>query len=59
MLIVVCRPGTTFTRADMADVYAGRVAPWWVPDELRIVDALPHTATGKTLKTRLREMFAA
>jgi fatty-acyl-CoA synthase len=33
------------------------VAKWWLPDEIVFVEALPHTATGKLLKTALREQF--
>jgi fatty-acyl-CoA synthase len=35
----------------------GRVARWWLPDDVVVVDELPHTATGKLLKTQLRERF--
>jgi fatty-acyl-CoA synthase len=34
-----------------------RVARWWLPDDVVFVDELPHTATGKLLKTKLRERF--
>ena len=33
------------------------VAKWWLPDAVVFVDSLPHTATGKLLKTALRETF--
>jgi fatty-acyl-CoA synthase len=33
------------------------VAKWWLPDEILFVDSLPHTATGKLLKTALREQY--
>jgi fatty-acyl-CoA synthase len=36
---------------------SGHVARWWLPDEIVFVDALPHTATGKLLKTALREQY--
>ena len=36
---------------------AGHVAKWWLPDEILFVDSLPHTATGKLLKTALREQY--
>ena len=36
---------------------ASQVAKWWLPDEVHFVESLPHTATGKILKTRLREDF--
>ena len=37
-----------------SDVYEGKVAKWWLPDAVLVVDALPHTATGKLQKTTLR-----
>ena len=33
------------------------VAKWWLPDEIHFVDELPHTATGKILKTALRAKY--
>ena len=36
---------------------ADKVAKWWLPDDLVVVDEIPHTATGKILKMKLREMF--
>jgi acyl-CoA synthetase (AMP-forming)/AMP-acid ligase II len=36
---------------------ADKVAKWWLPDDLVVVDEIPHTATGKILKTKLRETF--
>jgi fatty-acyl-CoA synthase len=35
----------------------GKVAKWWMPDDVAFVDEIPHTATGKILKTALREKF--
>ena len=36
----------------------GKIAPWWKPDAVEFVAQLPHTATGKLLKTQLRKDFA-
>ena len=36
----------------------GKVAKWWLPDEVAFVEELPHTATGKVHKLKLREEFA-
>ena len=44
-------------RDDLLAVYAGRVAKWWVPDDVVVVDELPHTATGKIQKLALREQW--
>jgi len=38
--------------------YRGKTAAWWIPNAVVFVDALPHTATGKLLKTELRRRFA-
>jgi fatty-acyl-CoA synthase len=35
-----------------------KVARWWLPDDVVTVTEIPHTATGKILKTALRERFA-
>ncbi|MGE3935235.1 MAG: AMP-binding protein, partial [Rhodospirillaceae bacterium] len=57
LLIVVPRAGATVDRADLLAYYAGKVAKWWIPDDVAVVDALPHTATGKLLKMKLRQDF--
>jgi len=57
LLIVQKRPDADLTREDMLGFYAGKVAKWWVPDDVVFVDTLPHTATGKLLKTALRREF--
>jgi fatty-acyl-CoA synthase len=43
---------------DIQSHLAGHVARWWLPDDILFVDTLPHTATGKLLKTALRERYA-
>lgn len=57
LLVVVRRPGKAVSAAELLDFLAARVAKWWVPDDVAFVDALPHTATGKLLKVKLREQF--
>jgi 3-(methylthio)propionyl---CoA ligase len=57
LLIVQRKGGATVTREELIAFYQGKVATWWVPDDVIFVDALPHTATGKLLKTKLREDF--
>ena len=57
LLIVVRKTGTEVTREELLKFYEGRVAKWWIPDDVVFVDALPHTATGKLLKMKLREDF--
>jgi fatty-acyl-CoA synthase len=43
------------SREDMLAWFEGKVAKWWVPDDVVFVDELPHTATGKLSKKDLRE----
>ena len=55
LLLVVRKPGSDVTAAEITAHLAGQVAKWWLPDEIVFVDELPHTATGKILKTELRD----
>jgi fatty-acyl-CoA synthase len=57
LLVVVKKPGATVSREELLQFFEGRVAKWWIPDDVVFVDQLPHTATGKLLKTKLREDF--
>jgi fatty-acyl-CoA synthase len=57
LLIAVRRPGATVDQAEILEFLTGRVARWWLPDEVVFVDELPHTATGKIKKSALRERF--
>ena len=58
LLVVVRKPKAELTREEMLAFYDGKVAKWWIPDDVVFVDELPHTATGKLMKTTLRERFA-
>jgi fatty-acyl-CoA synthase len=57
LLIVVKRQGADLTREALLDFYDGKIAKWWLPDDVVFVDELPHTATGKLSKRALRERF--
>lgn len=57
LLLVVARAGHSIDTADVLRVYDGRVPKWWVPDDVVVVDELPHTATGKLQKAALRGRF--
>jgi fatty-acyl-CoA synthase len=57
LLVVVLKAGAQLTREEMLKFFEGRVAKWWIPDDVVFVDQLPHTATGKLLKTRIREDY--
>jgi len=58
LLVIVKKAGQELTREQMLAFLCDKVARWWLPDDVAFVAELPHTATGKLLKTRLREMFA-
>ncbi|MGO8918309.1 MAG: 3-(methylthio)propionyl-CoA ligase [Stellaceae bacterium] len=57
LLIVQKKPGAGVTREELLSFYQDKVAKWWIPDDVVFVEALPHTATGKLLKTKLRDDF--
>jgi 3-(methylthio)propionyl---CoA ligase len=57
LLIAVPKAGTAPTREEVIAFIAAKVAKWMVPDDVVFVTELPHTATGKLLKTKLREDF--
>jgi fatty-acyl-CoA synthase len=58
LLIVVARPGTAPGKEDILQFLRGRVAKWWLPDDVIFVDRIPHTATGKMAKAELRKQYA-
>ena len=57
LLVVVCKPGKAPDKADILRFMQGKVAKWWVPDDVVFVSEIPHTATGKIQKMTLREQF--
>ncbi len=58
LLVVVRRAGHELTREQMLAFFDGKVAKWWLPDDVVFVVALPTGATGKIQKNRLREQFS-
>lgn len=57
LLVVVAKTGKSPTKDDLMDYLAGKVAKWWLPDDVVFVEEIPHTATGKIQKTTLRDQF--
>ena len=47
----------TVTKEEMLEFLSGRVAKWWLPDDIIFVDAVPKTSVGKFNKRALREQF--
>ena len=56
-LVVALKKDQTATKEELRAFYQGKVASWCVPDDVVIVDELPHTATGKLLKSELRRLY--
>jgi len=58
IIVVTLKPAAQATREELLAFYQGKIAKWQVPDDVVFVDAIPLGATGKMLKTRLREQLA-
>jgi fatty-acyl-CoA synthase len=57
LLIVVRKKDVSVEKDELLAFMRGKVADWWLPDDVAFVDGIPHTATGKIQKTALRERF--
>ncbi|WP_449255244.1 long-chain-fatty-acid--CoA ligase [Bosea sp. (in: a-proteobacteria)] len=57
LLVIVPKEGRKPGKEEMLAFMTGKIAKWWLPDDVVLVEAIPHTATGKIQKTALREMF--
>ena len=58
LLVVVPADGQQIDKQELLDFFKGKVADWWIPNDVAFVDELPHTATGKIKKIELRRQFA-
>jgi fatty-acyl-CoA synthase len=58
LLVIVRAEGQDVSKGDMLAYFRGKVADWWIPNDVAFVDELPHTATGKVKKIELRKQFA-
>ena len=57
LLVVVLKKDETLGKNEILGFMAGKIAKWWMPDDVVFVDEIPHTATGKIQKTTLRDRF--
>ncbi|MSO67368.1 MAG: fatty-acid--CoA ligase [Pseudolabrys sp.] len=57
LLVIVLKKGESATKDDILGFMQGKVAKWWMPDDVVFVDEIPHTATGKIQKITLRQQF--
>ncbi|HET9763264.1 MAG TPA: 3-(methylthio)propionyl-CoA ligase [Casimicrobiaceae bacterium] len=57
IVVAVKKPGQDVTRDELLKFYEGKIAKWWMPDDVVFVSELPHTATGKLSKLTLRQQM--
>ncbi len=57
LLVIVLKKDQKASKDDILSFMQGKIAKWWMPDDVAFVDEIPHTATGKIQKTALREQF--
>lgn len=57
LLIIIKKPERDPSKDEILGFMEGKIAKWWMPDDVIFVDSIPHTATGKILKTELREQM--
>jgi len=57
IIAVVKKPGAEVTREELISFYEDKTAKWQIPDDVVFVEAIPLGATGKILKTKLRELL--
>jgi fatty-acyl-CoA synthase len=57
LLLIVLKPDRSPSREEILTFMEGKIAKWWMPDEVQFVAEIPHTATGKISKKTLRDQF--
>ena len=57
LFVIVQDKKSELTKKEVLDFFVGKVAKWWIPDDVIFLEELPHTATGKLLKSKLRDEF--
>jgi fatty-acyl-CoA synthase len=57
LLVIVLKEGQAATKEEILGFMTGKIAKWWMPDDVAFVAEIPHTATGKIQKVVLREQF--
>ena len=57
LLVIVLKKGETVTKEELLEFMHGKIAKWWMPDDVVFVEDIPHTATGKIQKITLRQRF--
>ncbi len=55
LLIVVKE--SKVSKKEIFDFLSGRIAKWWMPDDIVFTEQLPYTATGKIKKVELKKSY--
>ena len=58
IVVAVKKPGQEVSKSEILEFYRGKIAKWWLPDDVVFVAELPHTATGKLSKLTLRQQLS-
>ena len=57
LIVVTMGDGEELLVGELKSYFEGKIAKWWIPDDVKFVAEIPHTATGKIQKTKLRDIF--
>lgn len=58
LLVAVKKVGLDVSRGELLRFLEGKVAKWWIPDDVVFVEDMPMTATGKFQKAALRDKYS-
>ena len=59
LLVVIKKPEAEVSREQLLEFFEGQIPKWQIPDDVVFVTEIPHTATGKIQKLKLRDQFRA
>jgi fatty-acyl-CoA synthase len=57
VMLITLRPDAVFVKDDLISHLRSRVAKWWIPEDVLVIEEMPYTATGKIRKNILRETY--
>ncbi len=57
IVVAVKKAGKDVSKEELLKFYQGKIAKWWMPEDVVFVPELPHTATGKLSKITLRQQL--
>lgn len=57
LAVIVLKEGAQASADELREFLSAKFAKWQLPDDFLFVNELPHTSTGKLLKTALRKRY--